>query len=90
MLQEVPKAAPYRVESVAEIGENRGGGFGSTGLFAQNDPRVAEAKKLQDEADAARDAMKTLEIGTVAIKDKETNEVVVEFPATKPAQSTED
>lgn len=92
VLQEVPKAAPYRVESVAEIGENRGGGFGSTGLFAQNDPRTAEAKKLQDEADAARDAIKTLEteIGTVTIKDKETNETVVEFPATKPAQSTED
>ena len=29
---EVPKAALYRVEQVDEIGENRGGGFGSTGL----------------------------------------------------------
>ena len=32
VLMEVPKAALYRVESVGEIGENRGGGFGSTGL----------------------------------------------------------
>ena len=32
VLMEVPKAALYRVEKVAEIGENRGGGFGSTGL----------------------------------------------------------
>ena len=32
VLMEVPKAALYRVESVNEIGENRGGGFGSTGL----------------------------------------------------------
>lgn len=32
VLSEVPKAALYRVESVSEIGENRGGGFGSTGL----------------------------------------------------------
>lgn len=32
VLKEQPKAAPYRVESVMEIGENRGGGFGSTGL----------------------------------------------------------
>lgn len=32
VLSEVPKAALYRVESVGEIGENRGGGFGSTGL----------------------------------------------------------
>jgi len=29
---EVPKVAFYRVESVGEIGENRGGGFGSSGL----------------------------------------------------------
>lgn len=32
ILKEQPKAAPYRVENVMEIGENRGGGFGSTGL----------------------------------------------------------
>ena len=32
VLMEVPKASLYRVESVGEIGENRGGGFGSTGL----------------------------------------------------------
>ena len=33
VLMEVPKAAFYRVEAVSEIGENRGGGFGSTGLI---------------------------------------------------------
>lgn len=32
VLSEVPKAVLYEVESVGEIGENRGGGFGSTGL----------------------------------------------------------
>ncbi len=32
VLMEVPKAAFYRVESVTEIGENRNGGFGSSGL----------------------------------------------------------
>lgn len=32
VLMEVPKAALYRVEQVSKIGENRGGGFGSTGL----------------------------------------------------------
>ena len=31
VLNEVPSAAFYSVESVAQIGENRGGGFGSTG-----------------------------------------------------------
>ena len=31
VLNEVPSAAFYPVESVAQIGENRGGGFGSTG-----------------------------------------------------------
>jgi dUTP pyrophosphatase len=30
VLSEVPKTAFFRVDSVAEIGENRGGGFGST------------------------------------------------------------
>lgn len=32
VLSEVPKAAFFRVDSVREIGENRGGGFGSTNL----------------------------------------------------------
>lgn len=32
VLAEVPKAILYEVESVGEIGENRNGGFGSTGL----------------------------------------------------------
>ena len=32
VLCEVPKAALYRVETVGQIGEDRGGGFGSTGL----------------------------------------------------------
>jgi len=32
VLSEVPKAAFFRVESVKEIGDNRSGGFGSTGL----------------------------------------------------------
>ena len=32
VLMEVPKASFYRVENVSEIGENRGGGFGSTGV----------------------------------------------------------
>lgn len=32
VLMEVPKAALYVVESVKDIGENRGGGFGSTGV----------------------------------------------------------
>ena len=32
VLCEVPKAAFYRVDSVQEIGDNRNGGFGSTGL----------------------------------------------------------
>lgn len=32
VLSEVPKAVLYEVESVGEIGEDRGGGFGSTGL----------------------------------------------------------
>ena len=32
VLSEVPKAAFFRVDSVEEIGDNRGGGFGSTGI----------------------------------------------------------
>lgn len=32
VLSEVPKVAFFRVDSVGEIGENRGGGFGSTNL----------------------------------------------------------
>ena len=31
VLSEVPKAVFYEVEKVSDIGENRGGGFGSTG-----------------------------------------------------------
>lgn len=33
VLSEVPKAVLYEVESVGEIGENRNGGFGSTGAY---------------------------------------------------------
>lgn len=33
VLSEVPKAVLYEVESVGEIGEDRGGGFGSTSLY---------------------------------------------------------
>ena len=33
VLSEVPKAVLYEVEKVGEIGEDRGGGFGSTGKF---------------------------------------------------------
>lgn len=33
VLSEVPKAVLYEVESVGEIGEDRGGGFGSTTLY---------------------------------------------------------
>jgi dUTP pyrophosphatase len=32
VLSEVPKAAFYRVDNVSDIGEDRGGGFGSSGL----------------------------------------------------------
>lgn len=32
VLMEVPKAALYRIDTVANIGEDRGGGFGSSGL----------------------------------------------------------
>lgn len=32
VLVEVPKAALFKVEKVLGIGENRGGGFGSSGL----------------------------------------------------------
>lgn len=32
VLMEVPKASFYRIDSVMELGENRNGGFGSTGL----------------------------------------------------------
>lgn len=33
VLSEVPKAVLYEVESVGEIGEDRGGGWGSTGVY---------------------------------------------------------
>ena len=36
-LVEVPKAVFYTVDKVEEIGENRGGGFGSTGLKDKNE-----------------------------------------------------
>lgn len=39
VLAEVPKVSFYRVESVAEIGENRGGGFGSSSIYDKNDDR---------------------------------------------------
>jgi dUTP pyrophosphatase len=32
VLAETPKVSFYRVDKVADIGEDRGGGFGSTGL----------------------------------------------------------
>ena len=32
VLAETPKVSFYRVDSVADIGEDRGGGFGSTGV----------------------------------------------------------
>lgn len=32
VLNEIPKISFYEVESVAGIGENRGGGFGSSGI----------------------------------------------------------
>lgn len=39
VLKEQPKAAPYRVENVMEIGENRGGGFGSSSIYSKEDFR---------------------------------------------------
>jgi dUTPase len=33
VLSEVPKAVLYKVEKVGEIGEDRGGGWGSTGVY---------------------------------------------------------
>ena len=39
VLCEVPKASFYEVEHVSEIGEDRGGGFGSTSIYAKDDPR---------------------------------------------------
>ena len=39
VLKEQPKAAPYRVENVMEIGENRGGGFGSSSIYSKEDSR---------------------------------------------------
>lgn len=38
VLMEVPKAAPYEVSSVETFGENRGGGFGSSGLESKQNP----------------------------------------------------
>ena len=42
VLMEVPKASMYRVDSVADIGEDRGGGFGSTPLFAADHEEKTE------------------------------------------------
>ena len=39
VLMEVPKATFYLVENVGEIGENRGGGFGSTSIYDKDDSR---------------------------------------------------
>lgn len=39
VLMEVPKASLYEVESISEIGENRGGGFGSSSIYAKEDTR---------------------------------------------------
>ena len=39
VLNEVPKVSFYQVESVAGIGENRGGGFGSSSIYEKEDPR---------------------------------------------------
>lgn len=39
VLCEVPKASFYRVDNVQEIGEDRGGGFGSTSIYDKNDKR---------------------------------------------------
>lgn len=39
VLMEVPKAVFYEVESVKELGENRNGGFGSSSIYAKEDPR---------------------------------------------------
>ena len=41
VLMEVPKATMYTVESVADIGEDRDGGFGSTGLKEAKDDSVS-------------------------------------------------
>lgn len=42
VLMEVPKASMYRIDSVADIGEDRGGGFGSTPLFAADHEEKTE------------------------------------------------
>lgn len=39
VLCEVPKAAFYRVDKVQDIGEDRGGGFGSSSIYAKEDSR---------------------------------------------------
>lgn len=39
VLAEVPKATFYEVKNVQEIGEDRGGGFGSTSIYAKEDSR---------------------------------------------------
>lgn len=44
VLMEVPKATFYLVENVGEIGENRGGGFGSTSIYDKDDSRYDSSK----------------------------------------------
>lgn len=39
VLAETPKVSFYRVDSVADIGEDRGGGFGSSSIYDKNDER---------------------------------------------------
>lgn len=39
VLNEVPKVSFFQVESVAGIGENRGGGFGSSSIYSKEDSR---------------------------------------------------
>lgn len=39
ILSEVPKMSFYRVDSVNGIGEDRGGGFGSSSIYAKEDYR---------------------------------------------------
>ena len=46
---EVPKAAFYQVEAVQEIGEDRGGGFGSTGLLIMSRIYIEDIQKELEE-----------------------------------------
>ena len=44
VLVEVSKATFFKVESVLGIGENRGGGFGSTSIYDKDDSRYDSGK----------------------------------------------